>query len=77
MSNAKKIKQEVDDIDLIERERELVMGALEELFAENEKNVRNKICSQLAVQLKGNDSEHDKAIQLAIRIARGVEDEQV
>lgn len=50
------------------------MGALEELFAENEANVRNSIASKLAVHLVGNDSEHDKAIELAMRIVRDVEE---
>jgi hypothetical protein len=66
-----------DELELVEEEKELVMGALQELFAENESLVRNNIAARLAVYLKGDDSEQDKVIQLAMRIARGVEDEQV
>ena len=66
-----------DELELVKEEKELVMGALQELFAENESLVRNNIIKQLSVYLKGDDSEYDKAIQLAIRITRGMEDEQI
>jgi hypothetical protein len=57
-------------------ERQLIMDALQDLFLENEAEVRNGIVRQLSVYLVGDDSERDKALQLAIRVARGVEDEQ-
>lgn len=54
-----------------EEEKELVMSALQGLFDENESLVRNDIVKRLAIYLKGDDSEYDKAIELAMRIARG------
>lgn len=71
------MSEELEELEEVEKEKELVMDALQELFDENESLVRNNIIKQLAVHLKGDDSEHDKAVQLAMRIARGVEDEQV
>lgn len=65
-----------DELELVEDEKELVMGALQELFAENESLVRNNIVRQLAVYLRGDDSEHDKMVQLAMRIARGTDIEE-
>jgi hypothetical protein len=60
-----------EELEQAEKEKELVMEALQELFDENESATRNDIIKRLAIYLKGDDSEYDKAIQLAMRIARG------
>lgn len=70
------MSEEIDQEKQAELERELIMDSLEELFIEHESNVKNNIIKNIVVHLKGDDSESDRALQLSIRIIRGVEDEQ-